>query len=105
MKAPRAPSGLKAPGKRFWKKAHAERVHDEVQDTTRLELACRCLDEIDELQKVVEKEGRIIQDRFFQSKEHPAAKAIRDNKILFCRIVRELGLDLPVPESRPPMRY
>jgi len=39
-------------------------------------------------------------------KEHPAAKVIRDNRIIFCRIIRELALDIETPsESRPPRAY
>lgn len=106
MKIPKIPKGLQAPGKRFWKQAHSERELDEGHDLERLFMACRCLDEIAEDEKVVTSEGRFIEDRFHQKREHPAAKSIRDNKIIFCRIIRELALDIVAPgDARPPRQY
>ena len=106
MKIPRAPTGLKAPGKKFWKKVLSEYEMEESHDLQRLFLACGCLDEISECEGVVAKEGRFIEDRFKQQKENPASRSIRDNKVLFCRIIRELGLDLAIPgDSRPRRQY
>lgn len=105
MKIPRVPAGLNEPGKRFWKKVLSEYQLEEAHDLERLSQACGCLDEISESEKVVEEAGRFILDRFKQVKEHPASKAIRDNKVLFCRILRELALDIVVPDSRIPRQY
>jgi len=106
MKIPRAPTGLQTPGKKFWKKVMSEYEMDVSPDIQRLFLASRCLDEIAECEKIVQAEGRFVLDRCKQQKEHPASKAIRDNKVLFCRIIRELGLDLAIPEdSRPRRQY
>lgn len=106
MKIPKAPNGLQSHGKRFFKKVLSEYVLTESHDLERLYLGCRCLDEIAEDEKVVKAEGRFIEDRFKQKREHPAAKSIRDNKIIFLRIVRELGLDISSPtDSRPPRQY
>lgn len=105
MKIPRTPTGLKAPGKQFWRKVLSEYQLEESHDLERLAQACGCLDQISECEKIVEAEGRFILDRFQQTKEHPASKAVRDNKILFCRILRELALDIAVPDSRIPRQY
>ncbi len=105
MKTPRTPTGLKAPGQRFWKQVLSEYQLGEAHDLQRLQHACGCLDQIDECEKVVEAEGRFILDRFQQKKENPASKVVRDNKILFCRILRELALDIAVPDSRIPRQY
>ena len=106
MKIPKTPSGLQAPGKKFFKKVLSEYELTEGHDLERLFMACRCLDEIAEAEKVVKTEGRFIEDRFHQKREHPAAKSIRDNKIIFCRIIRELGLDIVTHgDSRPPRQY
>jgi phage terminase small subunit len=106
MKTPKAPSGLRAPGNKFWKQAHSERELEEGHDLERLFMACRCLDEIAEDEKLIKAEGRFIKDRWGQKKEHPAAKAIRDNKIIFLRIIRELALDIVTPgDSRPQRQY
>ena len=106
MKTQKTPNGLKAPGKKFYKRVLAEYEMTEGHDLERLFMACRCLDEIAESEKVVKEEGRFIEDRFNQKREHPAAKSIRDNKIIFCRIIRELALDIVTPEdSRPRRQY
>jgi hypothetical protein len=106
MKIPKSPNGLGTSGKIFWKQILTDYDLEESHDLERLRMACRCLDEIAADEKVVTAEGRFIDDRFHQKREHPAAKAIRDNKILFCRIIRELCLDITTPEtSRPPRQY
>jgi hypothetical protein len=101
----RTPAGLKAPGKRFFKKVMGEYELEDTHDLERLAQACKCLDEIDEGERIIEIEGRFIEDRFKQCREHPAAKSIRDARTLFFRAVRELALDIEPPESRPPRRY
>ncbi len=106
MKTPKAPAGLREAGKRFWKITHAELELEENHVLQRLIMLCKTLDELAEDEEVVKREGRFIKDRFGQVKEHPASRAVRENKTLFCRIVRELGLDLNVgPETRIPGRY
>jgi phage terminase small subunit len=100
------PKGLSKAGKRFWRQALKEFELPWTHDLARLKMACRCLDEIEADETVLKTEGRFIEDRFHQKREHPAAKSIRDNKTLFCRIIRELGLDLTTPEgSRPRRQY
>lgn len=102
----RIPSGLKTPGKKFYKEILEQYDLPESHDLERLYMAARCLDEISEDEKTVKAEGRFIFDRFQQKREHPASKAIRDNKTLFCRIIRELALDITAPEdARPPRQY
>jgi len=101
----RSPSGLKKAGKKFYRKVMAEYELLDTHDLERLTQACKCLDEITEGERIIEAEGRFIEDRFKQRREHPAAKSIRDARTLFFRAVRELALDVEPPESRPPRRY
>ena len=105
MKIPRSPAGLQKNGKRFWRKVLNDFELIEAHDLERFFLACRCLDDIAEAESCITKEGRFVKDRFDQLRENVAAKSIRDNKALFCRIIRELALDLDIPDSRPPRRY
>ena len=105
MKIPRPPKGLHESGKQFWKKVLSEFELQETHDLERLFHACGCLDQISECEEIVKTEGRFIFDRFQQKRENPASKAVRDNKILFCRILRELALDIAVPDSRIPRQY
>lgn len=102
----RPPSGLKAPGRAFWKKAMSETVFEESHDLARLKMACSLLDEIADDETRVKKDGRYVEDRYGSLREHPGVKSVRDNRTLFCRIIRELALDItPGPDSRPPRQY
>jgi phage terminase small subunit len=97
---------LNSTGKSFRRKILAEFALEDEHDIRRLDLAAHCLDRIEECQKFIKSDGLFIKDRFEQMKEHPASKAERDNKSLFARLIRELGLDLEPPtESRPPRQY
>jgi phage terminase small subunit len=92
-------------GLQFWEKVLSEYELSEAHDLARLRMACSCLDDIKEAEKQITKDGRFITDRYGQIKEHTALKSIRDNRIIFCRIIRELALDINVPETRPPRQY
>ena len=102
----KAPKNLKKVGKKFWKQVLQEFSLTDSHDLERLTLACTCLDAIDAAQEQIEQDGAFIADRYGAVKEHPAGKVIRENKIIFVRIVRELCLDVEEPvESRIPRRY
>lgn len=99
-------NGLGKTGRKFWNRVLAEFVIENEHDLRRLEMAARCLDEIEVAEEVVSREGMYIKDRFQQVREHPGMKTIRDSRGLFARLIRELGLDLQEsPESRLPRRY
>jgi phage terminase small subunit len=71
----------------------------------RLLLLCgQAWDRAMEARKVLEKEGAFIFDRFNQRKSHPAVEVERQSMLTFARILRELGLDLTQPDTRPPAR-
>ena len=100
------PKGLKKRGAAFWQSQMKETIFEDSHDLERLEMACKILDENTEAEKTLKQDGMFVKDRYGSLKEHPAVKVIRDNRIIFCRIVRELGLDLVEPkESRIPSRY
>lgn len=102
----KTPSDLEKSGRQFWKKVTSEYVLTEAHDLERLKMACRCLDEIAEAEQEVKINGMFVTNRYGNRVEHPAVKSMRDNRTLFCRIIRELGLDLETgPESRPPRQY
>ena len=105
MKNPASSIRLGKVGQKFRRNILKERQFDETHDFRRLDLACGCLDIIKECREKVETEGLFILDRFQVLKEHPAIKVEREQKIIFCRIIRELNLDLPAEDSRPPKLY
>ena len=101
MSAPKAPKSLqpKGDGRSFWRQILADYELNEPQDRTRLECACQCLDRIKSARQVVETEGEYYIDRFGQPKAHPAIGVERDQKVLFCRIIREMRLDIEQPDD------
>ena len=105
MKTIRAPKGLKAAGKKFWKKVLSEYPFDETHDFERLSMAAKCLDDVSEVEAIVEEAGRFTTNRYGGIIEHPGVKSIRDFRMLFIKIIRELNLDISGSESRPPRSY
>jgi len=93
------PMDLKKNGAAFWKAANAETIFEDAHDIARLLMAAKILDEIAEAEAAVADAGMIILDRYGRPKEHPAVKIIRDDRILFCRIIRELALDIITPDE------
>jgi len=69
-----------------------------------LVLAGASFDRALQAKSIVDAEGPVIEDRFGQKKNHPAVDVEKQASITFCRILREVGLDLTVAEdSRPGM--
>ena len=64
--------------------------------------AAECLDRIKEAQKHIREHGAIYCDRFGAPRKNPAASIEVDNKAMFCRLVRDLGLDISEEAARPP---
>lgn len=106
MKKQKAPNELKKAGKMFWQKVCSEyEIHD-AHDLERLNIAAKTLDDLDEIEQRIKKDGLFTVNRYGSTVEHPGSKMIRDYRALFVRVVRELGLDLTTgPEARPPQRY
>jgi P27 family predicted phage terminase small subunit len=102
---PRSPTTLKASGRKFWAKVHGNFEMENEHSLKLLEQAAQCLDRLDEVAMIITKEGLCTLDRFGQQRAHPAILIERDQKALFVRIIRELGLDIPAPDTRPPRRY
>jgi len=105
--AKQAPKYLNNAGKEFWKRVLSEFVFDNEHDFKRLELGCQCLDNIEIGRKEIEAKGSFYIDRFKQPKHHPGYGLIKDNMIIFTRILRELSLDIepPIDAKRPPKLY
>jgi phage terminase small subunit len=70
-----------------------------------LEAAVRCWDRVLSFREDIKDKGTIYTDRYGQPKERPEVVAERQYKTLFMRLVRELGLSVDAPDSRPPRLY
>jgi hypothetical protein len=101
-KLPKTPSELGQSGRKFFKKIVAEFELDS-HHIELLTLAGKCLDRIESAREILDTEGIVTHDRFGTPKPHPACAIELQNKTIFARLVRELALDIDIPESpRPP---
>jgi len=106
MKKHSAPDDLGKEGRDFWEKVMAENEMSENHDLARLVMASKCLDDLSIAEARVKLDGMFIKNRYGNITEHSAVKTIRDTRLLFVKIIRELGLDLVDPgDSRPPRQY
>lgn len=87
----RAPAGLTPLSRALWRKVLGL-YRLETPDLRLLELACRQLDRAQEAEATLAEEGLFVQDRFGQTKAHPALEAERQASLTFARLCRELGL-------------
>lgn len=105
MKIQKAPKGINSKGRKFWRKVLSEYELADAHDLERLAMACKCLDTLADAEERVKLDGLFSINRYGSTVEHPGIKMIRDNRMLFVKIIRELNLDIPAPEPRPPRSY
>jgi phage terminase small subunit len=100
------PPGLGA-SKRLWREITEQYVEWEPHHLKLLELICTTWDRISEARHVLQEQGLYLTDRYGVLKEHPSCITERQNKSLFMRLTRELGLDIspPTEQGRGKRRY
>jgi phage terminase small subunit len=102
----RAPSDYTQEAKDFWRYHLKEWQEWDKHELIRLDEICRLLMDIRKDEDFLKKNGGVFTDRYGQPKEAPQSVRLRANRMLLMRMIREMGLDLQVPEdSRPPRRY
>jgi len=67
-----------------------------------LTLAAEAWDRCQQAREALAEHGITYQDRFEQPKSRPEIAIERDNRTAFARLLRELGLDIEPPTTRPP---
>lgn len=67
-----------------------------------LTLAAESWDRCTQAREALAKHGTTYEDRFGCPRSRPEVAHERDSRIAFARLVRELGLDIAAPDSRPP---
>lgn len=95
-----------APPKHLSKRAAAfwcaitDKYEFEVHELERLLCACEQIDIIDASEAAIRRDGPFVQDRYGQQKAHPAIRTAQDARVIQLRALREMGIDIKVPEER-----
>lgn len=97
----RAPNHLAKSTRRWFESVAREYDLDESHLRV-LEVAATLWDRAVKARRVVERDGCSYNDRFGQPKARPEVGVERDAWAGFLRALRELGLDVPAPDSRGP---
>ncbi len=95
------PRHLRAATKRWWNNVVAAYELDE-HHLRLLALAGSAWDRAEQAREVLDRQGVTYNDRFGQPRTRPEVAIERDSRIAFARLLRELDLDGPAPEARPP---
>ena len=99
--ATRAPAGLATTAKAYW--TCVTSTYDlDAPDLHLLAMACQHLTRAQQAAEQIEKDGCFVKDRWGVLKEHPGLSTERQSRLAALRSIRELGLSVEVPETRPP---
>ena len=104
MRIKAAPVHLKVEGRKFWRQVLSTYELPDCEQLKLLELAAECLDSIQGAREEIERKP-YFDDRWGQTKQSPAFKVLQDNKGIFMRLIRELGLSLSDEQTRLGRRY
>ncbi len=87
------PAGLKAEGLRLWRATLADKAdgwHMEAHDLVALEEACRLRDTAGRLQRVVDREGLMVEGSQGQRVLNPAARELRLTRALIAATIKRV---------------
>jgi phage terminase small subunit len=100
---PRTPSHLR-PETRRWFEHVTDEFALEQHHVRLLTLAGEAWDRCTQAREAIENNGLTVEDRFGFPRPRPEIAVERDSRLAFCRIIRELDLDVdpPAQGKRPP---
>jgi phage terminase small subunit len=100
--SPSPPKHLSKRAAAFWRDLNTRFIF-EAHDLQRLQIACEQIDLIDACETSIREHGRFVADRVGGLKAHPAIATARDARQLLLRSLREMAIDIALPdESRVP---
>lgn len=102
-KLPSPPSHLVAATADWWRLVVAE-YELESHHLRLLQAACEAWDRSQQAREAMAVNGTTYNDRFGCPRSRPEVAIERDSRVAFARLVRELGLDIAPPDSRPNRR-
>ncbi len=97
---PKPPKTLSREARAWWQKIVKEWEFDNPALLI-LGTALTSFDRMREAQKILDKDGIVIGDRFGQLKQHPAALIERDAKSVMIRALKTLNLDIEPLHDKP----
>lgn len=100
-KRPRPPSHLRVASKAWWIAVVTE-YKMEPHHLKLLAQACQALDRAEQAREVLASTGLTFIDKNGYPRPRPEVAIERDSRLAYVRIVRELKLDQPPADSRPP---
>jgi hypothetical protein len=86
-----APTGLGAAGRRLWRESQQMFVFNPAEEGTLLEL-CRCLDELERLERAMAQEPVVVRGSRGQPVPHPLLGDIRAHRVLVAKLQKALAL-------------
>jgi P27 family predicted phage terminase small subunit len=106
MKKNQIPKHLNSETKKWFKEV-LNNYELESHHIKLLTLAAEAWDRCSQAREAIAKHGLFIKDRYGSIKINPACNVERDSKIIFARLLRELGFDLERGNetNRPPRLY
>lgn len=96
------PEHLSDAAKTWWREFTAEFDFSQPHHQQSLKLAFEALDRARWAVESMEANGMVYVDRWGQPKSRPEVKIAYDNTVLFCRVLREMGLDVQPSDVRLP---
>jgi P27 family predicted phage terminase small subunit len=93
-KPPKAPKGLTAEARRWWRAIQAEYAISDSAGLLLLQTAAEQFMRMRAEEAVIELEGSTVRDRFKQPKQHPAVVNAREARSAMLKCLRALNLDL-----------
>lgn len=93
MTKTKPPAHLSADARRLWAQLLKDYDLDDAAGLLLLQSACEAYDRLQEARKVIGREGAVTQDRWGQSKPHPATGIERDARTQMHSALRLLKLE------------
>ncbi len=103
MKRPQPPKALGAPGKKLFRAILRDIDADwqlDARELTLLERAGRCADDLDKLEKAIDKDGIMVEGSQGQRRVHPALAEARQLRLVQLRLLSAIEMVDPQAHKR-----
>jgi hypothetical protein len=99
MTAPRAPGDLSAASRTLWREVLSDYVLSAAEREV-LRQALLALDRAEQARAVIDAEGLTCRDRFGSPKQHPAVDVEARERLIFARLIAQLGVRASREQSK-----